>query len=232
MKATREILRLRLSKEQYELARASISSGHDRLEFARFHYHEITTRWHSLLSATTSTDAAIDIVLHDFLALDDGVDHAEAFHAMGAHTLACVQSLHAIPDIFAHCLFYSLGYSTPLTMNEAGVNAVSVKKLLEKDAAFNGISAVLESLYCAGEFPYLNALANHSKHRSIIKNLVTADVTGTDPTPLRLSFQPFTFKGSLCDTREVLPVLESELNRMSMAMVRAGVELNLVLGIS
>ncbi|MCY0915214.1 hypothetical protein [Massilia antarctica] len=87
----------------------------------------------------------------------------------------------------------------------------------------------LSKLATSGRAKYLAALSNHSKHRSTVKNLVSLDMMGTDPEPIRLNFESFNYGNKEFDQHEVLPLLEAEFNRISKIVVDSGIELHRIL---
>ncbi|MDQ1812870.1 hypothetical protein RBA41_06085, partial [Massilia sp. CCM 9210] len=150
-------------------------------------------------------------------------------HAIRAHIVACIQSLHAITDLFAHGVYYGLELSKVLKLSPDDITLWKVQKRLSKSRTEKTLAVQLNKLATSGRAKYLAALSNHSKHRSTVKNLVSLDMTGTDPELIRLNFESFNYGNKEFDQQEVLPLLEAEFNRISKIVVDSGIELNRIL---
>ncbi len=131
---TRQLIRTRYGLDQLELARQSIGSIVDRREFARFHYHEAVDLLASDIDELFKSNELFPAMLG---ARDEHRDkYQECLFKIGAHVTACVQSMHAIADILAHALFYSLGCNLrPDALKERDINAARVQYFLSSRRA-------------------------------------------------------------------------------------------------
>lgn len=229
LESTRSLMRSRLSGEDFDSARRSLASAVDRREYARLHFHEIRSRWAKLLTVAATPDGVWDIVLGGSTDSEIDDENESNLHAIRAHTIACVQSLHAIPDIFAHGIYHALGFAAAVKLQKRNINVCAVGKILSKSPLYSHLGSQLNKLGKAGEAKYLGALANHGKHRSIVRNAVSVDMTGADQEPIRLKFESFQFDNIKYHQCDVLPLLEAEFNRISKIVVDSGIELHRVL---
>lgn len=161
---------------------------------------------------------------------DEQFEFEDSLAKVSAHVLACVQSLHAIADIFAHAIYYSLGYNLrPDALPERRVAAHSVRDKLRLTAAHQSLADDLNGLISNEHSEYLGALANQSKHRSLVKPTLWLDMTEVGPEPFTLQFQDFVYDGTFYERREIRPFLASAFNHISRTVVDTGIELNATL---
>lgn len=223
LQETRQLIGDMFGKEQLLLARQSLNSTLDRLRFAGFHFHEAMERWDQHHNDIKNFDP-IHVVLGQG---DEEVRHqrAERMDELSAHVQACVQSLHAIPDILAHGIYYSLALNIKYSLSERKIAAWSISQKLALDPSLRRLDDLFRSIYSAGDFEYLDALNNHGKHRSIINTAVWSDLTGLAENPISLQFSDFKYSGANYSRRDIRPVLTDEYARISKGIVQCGVEL-------
>lgn len=144
--------------DQVDLFRFSLRSLLDRIDYARYHFDEAKR----LMSPYTSGDGP-----------KPGDDHRPfrtALTQTAAHSLACLQSLHACADICAHVVYYGLGSNLdPKPLKEQQIDA---RKVLER-IPDHPVSHALRRLVEDPEFEYLDAVVNRSKHRTVTSTLYT-----------------------------------------------------------
>ena len=149
---------------------------------------------------------------------------------IGAHVTACVQSLHAMADIFAHAIYYTLGYNLkPSPLSERNININSVLRVLQQTQEHQSLLQEMALLVSGDDYTYLDALSNHSKHRSLIRTGLWANMTGKKLEPYTLEFQEFIYDKKPYPRRSILPFLQSEFDRQSSRIFEAGNVLNLAL---
>jgi len=222
----RELVALCFGKAQAELAYQSLNSTIDRQEYARYHYHNAKNLFDAYVGKLHSPEKRLKI----FTGGGEGAldEFNQCIWEIGAHVMACVQSLHAIADTFAYATYHALGYNLkPSPLPERSININSVKCALQQEHQ----SLVQElAFFVSGEdFAYLNALTNHSKHRSLIRAGMWGDLTGKKPEPYTLEFQEFSYDKKPYPRRSILPFLQSEFDRQSLRIHEAGNVLNSVL---
>ncbi|WP_354686362.1 hypothetical protein [Cupriavidus necator] len=228
LQETRTLVRQQFGHDQLELARQSLGSAIDRGEYARFHYREATKILDKKVEAIPSERRLI--AMFGAGTEKEQRDFDDAINRTSAHVTACVQSLHAISDIFAHAIYYSLGYNLQEgAPTPRRISAHSVIRLLQSRRQKSALVYQLNLLVKHEHYSYLNALANHCKHRSLVKPSLWLDMTEVDPKPFRLNFQRFEYDGTLYEEREVFPFLECAFNRISEIVLDAGNELNAAL---
>lgn len=223
LQQTRQLIGDLFGKNQLLLARQSLNSTLDRLRFAGFHFHEAMARWDQHLEDIKE--------FHPFeVALglgDEEVEHqrAKRMDELSAHVQACVQSLHAIPDILAHGIYYGLALNMKYPLAERKIAAWSVSEKLALDPSLHQLNDLFRFIYGSGDFEYLDALNNHGKHRSIVNTAVGSDLTGEAKDPISLQFSDFKYSGANHDRRDIRTVLTDEYERISKGIVDGGVEL-------
>jgi hypothetical protein len=211
-------------KRQAELAYQSICSTIDRQEYARYHYR----------NAKILFDAYVGKLHSPIAFMKSSIEGSEELNRcileIGANVTACVQSLHAIADTFAYATYYALGYNLkPSPLSERKISQNSVKCKLLKIPEHQSLVQELDLLVSGDDFTYLCALANHSKHRSLIRPEPWVDLTGKKLDPYSLEFQEFIYDKKPYPRRAILPFLQSEFDRQSLRVFEAGNVLNLVL---
>ena len=148
---------------------------------------------------------------------------------LGAHLVACVQSIHSIPDILAHLFYYALGLNLQDGLDERAISAASVRRLLDANPRYSELADALRSLVADGQARHLAALANHSKHRSIVQPMLNEDWTGERENRHEIRFAPFTYSEVPYPEIAVAALLEPEYARSSQVTIKAGEKLNQVL---
>ncbi len=187
---TRRLVEAKFGQAQLELARPCLKSVCDRQDYARYHYQEVNRL----------VDQFAEKYLNDkplLWVLGANTNEQWAFEELmtqlGAHTIACIQSIHSIPDILAHAFYFSLRLNQVTVLDESKINANSVRKLLEQDPKFQDLVRALKQLTTEGQYKHLRALCNHSKHRSIIQPLLNEDWTGTRANRHEVRFSSFQY---------------------------------------
>jgi hypothetical protein len=141
-----------------------------------------------------------------------------------AHTVACVQSMHAVVDNMVHFAYFVLGVNlNPDTRieNERDIIWSKVSKKLSEGPIKDGLSALLDD----PGFTYLAALSNHSKHRSIIEVSYSVNFE-SDEVEHGLRFNPFTYDGVAYPYKWVRPTLIDEYQRQEGLILIIGNSVN------
>jgi len=196
----------------------------DRQEYAAFHYFEIKSLFADFVKTQLQDQSLLEAV---FFGDDEVNDKHNRFHIqVGAHALGCIQSLHALADIAAHAVYFSLSLNKAANpLPEQGVGFRSVLKLLEQDTALLAVTNQLAALE-GGQFLQLTALANHGKHRSIVRVGLSEDQTGIATQKHELRFPSFEYKGISYYETEVVSFLQCEFDRINHAIVDLGVSIH------
>lgn len=223
MQETRELIADLYGKDQMLLARESLNSVVDRRDFAHFHFHEAMDRWEQHLIDIKDCNPVV-------VALGCGIEEidnrrAQRMDELAAHVQACVHSLHTIPDIMAHALYYSLALDSISPLKERDIAAKKVTKKLIGDTSLQQLKDLFESMYSSGNFDYLDALNNHGKHRSIVRTAIWSDLTGKAENPIELQFSDFSYDGTRHKGRDIRSILTSEYERIARNIIDCGNEL-------
>ena len=214
-------------REQLSLAVPSLKSIPDRLAYARYHYFEVMR----LVTQFRERYLAHQPLVAVLFSNDDVERFAfeELMIELGAHTIACVQSLHALADILGHVLYFSLGLNRTSLFREHEITASAVQKLLVGTPEHACLAIGFKQLTSEGAFDHLCALANHSKHRSIVQPQINEDLTGLREDRHEVRFSSFCYKGATFSEVSIKALLEPEYARCSRIVVHIGEELNRVL---
>ncbi len=140
-----------------------------------------------------------------------------------ANVLACLQSLHAVADTFAHAAYFSLALDQDPTFRTP-IERLSIKTLLNtllKTGQYPKLTESVRDLITHQDFCHIEAIVNHSKHRSIIEPIFHADGVEGISDDLTITFPRIDYKGSIYPERPVATFLEGEYVRENLLYIRA-----------
>lgn len=178
---------------QLELTSPCLRSITDRQMFADYHYRE-TLR---LLAAYKHNHLLQIEGLHSFELRRAGNEKMrDAFETLmakaGAHVTACVQSLHAVPDIVANGVYFACGLNLdPYPLADDKVSFTTVRKRMVGRISVKDIDASLAQLVIGDDHKHISALSNLSKHRSIVRVGLHEDLTGLKQEKYEFRFSSF-----------------------------------------
>lgn len=226
--ATRLAIQRVYGREQLELARPCIRSLSDRQLYSRYHYQRA--------EQTLKRYVRAHLKSKNFISISLGADSQEldrfniVIRKLGADLTACIQSLHALPDVLASAVYYSLQLNNRFTPQKGRyVNHAFVVECLKKVPELATVTAQLEAAVQVQGFNHLAALANQSKHYSIVFPALNADLTGARKRQYMLVFPEFkSGRGSFPQAlvTDFLPPLHEQLSK---SVVQLGHALNTVL---
>lgn len=228
MEATRRLIESIYGRPQLELANPCLRSVIDRRDYAHYHFHEANDLFQSFAQEKLSDSSLLEVVYgpND----DTRSDFELLIMKVGAHVLACIQSLHSIADIMAHATYYSLGMNLSETpMKEAAISSSTVLSKLANSAELSAVHQLLTALSLQGRFEHLSALSNYSKHRSIIRTSLAEDWTGKKTERHHLKLGAFTYKGRHFPETSVNDFFGTEFNRIAQLIVDTGNSIHAVL---
>lgn len=212
--------------EQKRLARESARSVTDRQAFSSYHFEE-TIRLSEEFERAHMIDVSTILQLRARGAEESEREFQVFMVKAGAHSVAAVQSLHAIPDIFAHALYFSSGQNLgPRALEESHVSLPNVAKCLQYDPNFAKLSLQLRSIQTGSGWSHLAALSNNSKHRSVVRASYSEDWFGIGPRVRGLQVSSFRHKGKDYPAIGLRDLLEPEYERIMRLIVHIGNELN------
>jgi hypothetical protein len=217
----RDVERL-FGRDQLHPLNQCLRTINDRRAFARYHYQEAENKMAAVIRGRPEPE--LTAVLLGAFDTDELSFDGMQFEAY-AHTVACVQNMHAVADNMIHFVYYALGLNLAPSFsikNERGVTWGKVKKILPLGPIEEGLTSLNED----PGFIYLAALSNHSKHRSIIEVDYTISYE-SDTHGLR--FTPFTYGGVPYPAKWVHPTLRNEYHRQEDLIHSIGTSVNVEL---
>lgn len=227
MEETRQHVRRLFGDDQLELSKPCLRSVVDRQTYARIHYQDAIAKIDSYCQTALQDASLFDVTLSD---PELWGEFNNFIREVGAHLTACVQSIHAVPDILAHAIYYCFGLNlTTGALKPRSISAGNVLKLLKQEPQFNAIASRFDSLVNAKTFGHLAALSNQSKHRSIVFPSMNEDLTGTRKKRHMVVFPAFDYEGTQYQQVFVGEFLAAEYERSSQCVVQIGIELNAAL---
>lgn len=220
------VLKLR-GKQNWLRMQPSVRSVVDRTEFARYHYHETLGLLNSFVEENLRETSLLEV---SFFRGDEYGEFSNVMLQIRAHVTATIQSLHAIPDTCAHMLYYSpcLNETTGIPRSR-GITSKSVLKQFEGKPELAKLHVLFSNLSQGQGFEHLNALANHAKHRSIVRPSLNEDWTGKRTEKHVLLFESFEYDQKPFPSVDVREFIQGEFDRIQPLTVDIGVELNNVL---
>ena len=211
---------------QEKLTKQSTRSVNDRKNYASYHF---TEAMRLSLNYDKKHLSGVKTLLHLYVQGAEKKRRAYENYICkaGAHSLAAVQSIHALPDIVAHAVYFTAGQNlkpTALVDGEIGLPRVSTT--LKKDHDFSELSTHLSELQSGLGWKHLAAVCNMSKHRSVVRATLSEDWTGARPNHRELHISSFERLGVHYSAKSLEDLLEPEYNRRSIGIVTIGNELN------
>lgn len=225
---TRKQISSLYGRDQLDLAKACLRSIDDRMIYARVHYQDAIQLIESYINENLKESSLLE-ALH--LGSEQGSTDFNLFiRKVGAYLVACIQSIHTLPDILAHAIYYSLAINlTEKPIKERDITATSVAKRLSEISDAEPVRLLLTELGTGGTFPHLSALANHSKHRSIIFPSMSEDWTGLREERHIVMLSAFEYDGTFYAQVSAKEFLVAESDRCFKLVIQAGNALNAVL---
>ena len=219
-------LRKEVTRSQGKVASFKLSSFLnsicERQEFARYHFHEARDSLSQYMD-----DSIPEMELFRLAFSGKGEtreDFSERKFKARANVLACVQSTHAVSDILAHAIYYALNLDCAKT--ERDITIASVIRWLQTRSEYTVLCGLLNELVSHDDYGYMCALANHSKHRSIVSLGLNFNFRKAGNEMKELVFPDFSYGGKQYSKRMVFEFLESECDRQNRSIVSIGNVIN------
>lgn len=166
LEETRNHVERLFGRQQLERARTCIRSVIDRQTYAQVHYEHALVRIDAYAQSELQGASLLEVT---FGGTEAWQDFNVFIREVAAHLTACIQSMHAVPDILSHAIYFSLALDQGATaLKPRRINVANVLKLLRSDAELSELADLLNELVTGGQFLHLAALANQAKHRSIV----------------------------------------------------------------
>lgn len=222
---TIELIRKHFDKTQLELAKSSLLSLESRRDYAYFHFKE-ASRLLKVLAEKNRDKNRLFLMLQK-----EDSKQERAFQAnlvkIHAHITACLQNLHSIFDTIAYAIYLSLGKNVhPKGLQLKDITLDKVAKELGANAELSAFAATLSKLKNDTNPKYLDALVNHGKHRSLVKQVLWSDLTGNRAETHDLKFESFEYKGVFYFSHSALPFIEIAIDLLSEMIVLTGENIN------
>jgi hypothetical protein len=225
LEETYALVKASFGSKQENVARDSTRSVLDRQWFTGYHYTEALRLTRDFDRRYLTGSLLID--LHG----QDGERKRAAFERYirkaGAHATAAVQSMHAIPDILAHAMFFATARNLrPDAPEPRKVAVPTVVASLRRDQRFKSLAPLLAATQSGNLWRHLAALANLSKHRTVVRAALSEDWTGERENHRELQFRACEYNGIGFPQLSLQALLEPEHHRLSIAVLSLGHELN------
>jgi hypothetical protein len=223
---THALVRRIFGRTQEALTQASTRSVNDRKAFSSYHFTE-AMRLSKEFEKKHLGEVATTLEIHVAGAERKHVAFERYMVKAGAHSIAAVQSLHAIPDIFAHAVYFATGQNLgPKALAESEISLPRVVSCLKQNRQVPTLSSQLALLQSGEAWSHLAAVANMSKHRSVVRATYSEDWTGTRARVRELHITAFERQGKKYAAKSLRDLLEPEHDRILMSIVRMGHELD------
>lgn len=205
----------------------SLQSWKWRTGFAQYHYDSAQKEMQVGLGQRDSQEIVCLIL---------GFEGDEALHAYHvaqrkalANYVACIQSMHALADTFAHVIYFGLALelSEHTRIEERYISIHNVAKKLTDVQDAVRLHALVQELKDHPEFKYLNRLTNLAKHRAVVD--ARYNISCVDGVPDGFQLPAFSTDGVAYPARTLENVLSEEFRRQNVLQVDIGCELNDIL---
>lgn len=226
LKETHTLVRRLFGRDQEMLARDSTRSVNDRQAFSSYHFSE-AMRLSRTFERKHLAGSRTILEIHVAGAENKAAAFQRYIMKAGAHSIAAVQSLHAIPDIFAHAVYFCAGQNLLAhALPESKIAMPTVIAAIREDAHFSALAASLACLQSGATWKHLAAVSNMSKHRSVVRATYSEDWTGTRAKVRELYVAAFERAGERFPAKSLRDLLEPEYDRQLQAIIGIGHELN------
>jgi hypothetical protein len=218
---TCDLVERRFGKPNREAAHDSIQSVVKRLDYARFHYQEVGDMLAEFKASHLDERSVFGMAFGPHREARDAYE--QFMDAVGAHAIACLQSVHAIADLLANAIFYSLRLDAdgkPLRPEQVDFKRVSY--LLEMPKSRLPIKAAIDAMVADASYVHVDALSNKAKHSSLVDKTLTEDLAGERPDRHEIRFRVFVRKGVEYRERKFEDVLRPAYAIASSTVVEVG----------
>lgn len=223
---TYQLVQRLFGRDQERLAWESARSVTDRQSFSSYHFAE-AMRLSEAFERNHLAGATTILEIH----AEGGEKSERAFQVYmvkaGAHALAAVQSLHAIPDIFAHAVYFASGQNLQsYALNDWDISLQRVANCLKEDTRFSALSGPLRAIQSGTGWSHVAAVSNMSKHRSVVRAAYNEDWTGNRLKTRELHVSAFEWHGKPYPAISLRDLLAPEYERLMKSVICVAHELN------
>lgn len=221
---TRKHIEQRFGLDQVALAKPSINSLVDRLNYARYHFQEVGNILEKFKDIHLSHKPIFAISFGSEVEREEFDIFAIS---SGANTVACIQSIHSIADLLATAIFFSLGLNfRQKSLREFDITSYKLIKLLRSDSIYPSIETILTQFRNDTNFNHVGALANKAKHQRIVKTGLYEDWTAKAINRHEFRFGAFQHSGTDYPETPITDLLESAYALASNIIITVGNEIN------
>ncbi|TAA41484.1 hypothetical protein [Pseudoxanthomonas winnipegensis] len=219
---TRQQVERVFGHDQREQVRPCLQTLNERVYFSEYHYRQA----HHFISKPMEGRTGDEAMAVFSGAFDEGEEPGawEHLRFAHAHAFACVQNLHSLADHLAYFAYWALGMNLDEKTRIPKLGDITrqeVKKRLP-----TSLNQVYGQLVEDESFLYIDALNNHSKHRSLIRVSYRTKLEMDLVKEHGLLFGEFTFRDKPYPARWVLETLRKEHNRQGALILAFGIALN------
>lgn len=225
LKELKENVLKKHGKAAYANLTPCLNSIVERQDFARYHYHEAKKLMQSYMDDSYPEMELFRLVFTGSGTQKDKLEDNK--FCARAHIVGCVQSLHSVSDILAHVIYYAFDLSH--AQKDRDISLGKVRKWVGANQEFKEIKEGLDQLIDHDDYGYLCALANYSKHRSIVSLNFNFNLRRSGAEMKELVFPSFTYNEQCFRARSVNDFLESEFNRETRLVFEIGNSINILL---
>lgn len=224
LRVTRGAVEQLFGTAQLRLLDPCLETVRDRQTYARYHYQEACKALAEGLPPELSFQEVLERTSpwksKEQQELDDCLTR------VSANFLACAQNMHALLDNLSHVIYFALGWNLhpKLKLPERDVSLYKIKSTIDLNTDAARVAKLLNQ--ASSEAPYLAALINHCKHRSLVPFILRIDAPQGDEPPYMLECSAFTYDKTPYAARPFAEVLEIEYRKRSTWVVDVGRALN------
>jgi hypothetical protein len=229
---TNKLVEKVFGREQHVIVQPCLRSIVDRQNFAQYHYAE-TNHLLKDFEQRYLQDRYLLEVIHG---LDEAasLDFERLMIKAGAHVTACIQAMHAIPDILASGVYLALGLNLEQdALPDRKVNITTVTQRVKRERDCCDLAALLKEVSSGATYEHIAAVSNLSKHRTVIRASLSMDMTGTREKLHEFHITSFTKPtASAVKNYPSVPLsdlFEDEYLRVGRLVIRVGSKLDEVL---
>lgn len=211
----RKLVLAKYGEDIYQKIDLSLDSIDKRQKYAFYHFHTYKT-----LLKEINLEA--DVVTSTKNLMIMGKKEQVTFIEIQANILASLHNMHSVFDTLGYILKYTFNLDFK---DESRINISSVKKRLEYFEQYQKLVELLNVLISHDGFKYLNAIVNHSKHRSIIQPKYSIKF---EDEWCGVEFQSFIYNNVNYEIKKVDEFMVTEYNRDSHLIVSIGQMINIL----
>jgi hypothetical protein len=222
-------------RAQEQLATAQFNSALKRWSYAAYHLAETEKAINETNSKWGKLQVPDRMFLSQKVSSEEAAEYENSVNLVGAHTTACVANLHAVVELFAQGILHSLGMksSDKKQFPERNVYSTHIQRKLYKNPRTKILGSHLEAMIRQGDYEYLAAVSNQSKHNQLVRAGIIMDVREQGDLPFWAAFEGFerkSFHGEFWyDRRDALETLTKEKDRQLDLIIDTGIELTFIL---